>query len=153
MTRQQKLDMCASCHSGNDLDVQRSLFALKPGDTLANFYYPHFGTGGAEPDVHGKQMQLLESGKCFQQSKMTCTSCHNTHQPEDKKIASFIANCKTCHQAPKHSLPVITSSKTCIDCHMPLEVSKSLDFNKGTERKSIPYLLRTHRIAIYPEAE
>jgi len=51
------------------------------------------------------------------------------------------------------SLPVITSSKTCIDCHMPLQVSKSLDFNKGTERKSIPYLLRTHRIAIDPEAE
>ncbi len=153
LSRQQKLDLCASCHSGNDLDVQRAMFAFKPGDTLANFYYPHFGSGGAEPDVHAKQMQLLQASKCFQQSAMTCMSCHNTHEREDNKTNVFVAKCMSCHQSSAHALQAMTGSKTCIDCHMPLQVSKSLDFNNGAEKKSIQYLLRTHKIAVYPENE
>jgi len=150
LNRQRQLDICAACHSGNDLDIQRSLFAFKPGDTLANFYFPHFGNGGSEPDVHGKQMQLLQASKCFQQSKMTCSSCHNTHQAEEDKLEIFIASCNACHPSPNHKMQVATSGKNCIDCHMPLQVSRSLDFNNGKERRSIPYLLRTHRIAVYP---
>jgi hypothetical protein len=152
LSRQQKLDMCASCHSGNDLDVQRSLFAFRPGDTLANFYYPHFGSGSAEPDVHGKQMQLLQSSKCFKLSTLTCMTCHDTHRPEENKREVLIAKCMACHQNSPHALQARTASKTCVDCHMPLQASKSLDFSNGTEKKSIRYLLRTHRIAIYPEA-
>ncbi|HEX7904260.1 MAG TPA: multiheme c-type cytochrome [Chitinophagaceae bacterium] len=153
LTRQQQLDVCASCHSGNDLDVQRSLFAFRPGDTLANFYYPHFGSGGSEPDVHGKQMQLLQSSKCFQQSTMTCKSCHDSHPLEQNQTNVFITKCMVCHQNSKHALQMKTSGKNCIDCHMPLQVSKSLNFNNGTEMKSIPYMLRTHRIAVYPGSE
>lgn len=150
LTRQQQLDLCASCHSGNDLDVQRSLFGFRPGDTLRNFYYPYFGSGGKEPDVHGKQMQMLQASKCFQQSSMTCMSCHDAHQSEQKKEEIFIAKCMACHQNSEHALQMKTESKSCINCHMPLQVSKSLDFNNGAEMKSIPYLLRTHRIAVYP---
>lgn len=153
LSRQQKLDLCASCHSGNDLDVQRTLFAFRPGDTLANFYLPHFGTGGTNPDVHGRQMQLLRSSKCLQQSSMTCTTCHNTHEPEENKQATFIAKCMACHESSPHAVQLKTSSSSCIDCHMPLQVSKSLDFNNGTETRSIPFMLRTHRIAIYPAME
>lgn len=152
LSRQQQLDLCASCHSGNDLDVQRSLFHFRPGDTLANFYYPYFGTGNKkEPDVHGKQMQLLQASKCFQQSNMTCGSCHDGHQLNDKKTDMFIAKCMTCHQNSEHALQMKTVNKNCIDCHMPLQPSRALNFNNGSELKSIPYMLRSHWIAIYPE--
>jgi Cytochrome c554 and c-prime len=153
LTRQQQLDLCASCHSGNDLDVQRSLFGFKPGDTLTNFYYPYFGSGGKEPDVHAKQMQLLQSSKCFQQSNMTCISCHDAHQLDEKKQDIFIIKCMACHGYSAHALQMKTLNGNCIDCHMPLQVSKSLKFNKGNGLESIPYLLRTHRIAIYPESQ
>jgi len=153
LSRQQQLDLCASCHSGNDLGVQRTLFAFRPGDTLTNFYFPYFGTGGKEPDVHGRQAQLLQASRCFQQSTMTCKSCHDPHQAAENETMVFIAKCMVCHQNSEHALQMKTDNKNCINCHMPLQVSKSLIFNNGTENKSIPYLLTTHRIAIYPEAE
>jgi hypothetical protein len=153
LTRQQQLDLCASCHSGNDLDVQRTLFAFRPGDTLSNFYLPYFGSGGSEPDVHGKQMQLLQSGKCFQLSQMTCKSCHDTHLAKENKPVEFTAKCMSCHQDSEHALQLKADNKSCINCHMPLQVSKSLNFNNGIETKTIPYLLRTHRIAVYPDAK
>jgi hypothetical protein len=150
LTRQQKLDLCGSCHSGNDLDVQRSLFGFRPGDTLSDFYFPRFGSG-SDPDVHGKQMQLLQSSKCFQQSTMTCMTCHDTHKQEVNKQDVFISKCMTCHQTSLHAVQMKIADKNCIDCHMPLQASRSLDFNNGKEAKSIPYMLRTHRIAIYSE--
>ena len=153
LSRQQKLDMCASCHSGNDLDVQRTLFAFRPGDTLANFYLPHFGSGKADPDVHGRQMQLLQSSKCFQESSLTCNTCHNAHEPEENKQSIFVAKCMACHETSPHAVQLKTRGASCIDCHMPLQVSKSIVFNNGTDTGSIPYMLRTHRIAIYPTME
>lgn len=152
LTQQQQLDWCASCHSGNDIDVLRPIFSFQPGDTLANFYYPHFGSGKPNPDVHGKQLQLLQSSKCFQNSTMSCQTCHDTHQPEASKTELFITKCMNCHQS-EHALQMKTATQNCIDCHMPLQASKSLDFNNGTERQRIPYLLRTHRIAVYPKLE
>jgi hypothetical protein len=34
---------------------------------------------------------------------------------------------------------------------MPLKASNSLDFNNASTKQSIPYYLRTHRIAIYDQ--
>lgn len=149
LARQRQLDLCASCHSGNDLGVQRTLFAFKPGDSLSNFYYPDFGPAPAEPDVHGKQMQLLRASKCFQLSTMTCTTCHNTHETEENKMNVFTGKCVDCHGQSTHAVEMKTAGKSCIDCHMPLQASKSLEFNNGSQTKSLTYYLRTHRIAIY----
>lgn len=153
LTRQQQLDLCASCHSGNDLDVQRTLFAFQPGDTLANFYFPYFGSGSKDPDVHGKQMQLLQASQCFRQSDMTCGSCHTSHEPEAKQRDVYSAKCMNCHQQEAHVVQMKAGSRSCINCHMPLQESKVLLFNNGTEAKRIPYYLRTHRIAVYPANE
>ncbi|HMH23140.1 MAG TPA: multiheme c-type cytochrome [Puia sp.] len=160
LSRQQQLDVCAVCHSGNDKTPQRPLFSFTPGDTLSNFLYPDFGSGSPEPDVHGKQMQLLASSLCFQKTGMTCATCHSAHGPEENKTADFIPVCMTCHQHSDHAKGILKEneqikrdfnlvSTNCIDCHMPLQTSKTIHFNNGAESKNMPYLIRTHKIAIY----
>jgi hypothetical protein len=150
LDRDRQLDLCASCHSGNDLDVQRTLFAFRPGDTLANFYFPRFGAG-KEADVHGKQLQLLQASQCYIQSDMTCGTCHSIHGSDQTHLTIYSAKCLNCHQQGSHVLQMKTGKQDCITCHMPLQDSKKLIFETGTLEKRIPYYLRTHRIAVYPD--
>lgn len=158
LSRQRQLDLCAVCHSGNDQSRQRSLFAFTPGDTLSHFYYPDFGANNGEPDVHGKQLQLLQTSKCYQMTTMTCTTCHDAHGPEENKIARFISTCMDCHQHSAHAAAILKDNEqkkrdfnlvgvNCIDCHMPLQISKTIHFNNGL--KNTPYFIRTHKISIY----
>ena len=160
LSRQQQLDICATCHSGNDQSTQRSLFAFVPGDTLSHFLFPEFASDNHEPDVHGKQLQLLRTSLCFQKTDMTCTSCHNPHGPEKNKVVEFISKCMDCHRNSAHAVNSLKDNEqkkrdfnlaglNCIDCHMPLQISKTIYFNNGAESKNIPYFIRTHKIAIY----
>ncbi|HEY4207941.1 MAG TPA: cytochrome c3 family protein [Puia sp.] len=157
LTRQQQLDICAACHSGNDQSTQKSLFTFAPGDTLSHYYYPDFGADNGEPDVHGKQLQLLRTSMCFKGSSMTCTTCHDAHRPEENKMAVFVSKCMDCHQGNAHAESMLKDNEqkkrdfnlagpTCIDCHMPLQTSKIIHSDKGGTE--IPYLLRTHKIAV-----
>lgn len=148
LSRQQQLDMCGTCHSGDALSLQ-SIFSFKPGDTLSKYYMYFTGSTG-EPDVHGKQMQLMTMSDCFQQSTLTCTTCHDPHTKSNR--LTQIQQCLSCHQQPKHPDNLVIGSQDCITCHMPLRGTKSLDF-KNTDGTNIPYLLRTHRIAVYPASE
>jgi hypothetical protein len=157
LSRQQQLDLCSVCHSGNDRSASASLFAFVPGDTLSNFYFPDFESNRAEPDVHGKQLQLLQMSTCYQKSNLTCGTCHSTHNNTDNPAALFISKCMNCHQASAHAVQYMNaalnntgnSSKNCIDCHMPLQSSKAIYSNGGTAQKDIAYYLRTHKIAVY----
>jgi len=159
LSRQQQLDLCSMCHSGNDRETQRSLFEFVPGDTLSHFYYPTFGAPGSEPDVHGQQLQLLRMSKCFAGSQMTCQTCHSMHNEQDV-TATYTAKCYSCHQSSVHATDVMKeneqrkrdfnmTSTSCIDCHMPLQTSKTIILNNGAGSKTMPYLLRTHKIAVY----
>lgn len=149
LSRQQQLDMCATCHSGNPVSLQ-SIFNFKPGDSISK-YYMYYPFNIQEPDVHGMQLQLLQKSKCYSQSTLTCITCHTTHDKNDNQQAIFMASCISCHQASAHSQRMKAEKKYCVSCHMPMRASRSLDFNNSIEAGSIPYKLRTHRIAIYPE--
>lgn len=159
LTRQQKLDACGVCHSGNDLETQYTLFAFQPGDTLSNFYYPDFGETPKTPDVHGKQVQLLSASKCFIQSNtLECSSCHTLHGQKPETVSVYAQQCRNCHQEIKHKSPEIAMldqqviTNKCVDCHMPKEVSRAISFREKDKVNLSDYLLRTHRIAVYPEA-
>jgi hypothetical protein len=159
LTRQQQLDLCGICHSGNDRETQRSLFEFTPGDTLTHFYFPSFGETAHEPDVHGQQLQLLRLSKCFAGSQMTCSTCHETHNAQ-QTTATYVARCFSCHENSAHAVAVMQeneqrkrdfnlSSTTCVDCHMPLLPSKMITLNNGSGAKTLSYFLRTHKIAVY----
>ncbi|MBE7170366.1 MAG: hypothetical protein INR73_07235 [Williamsia sp.] len=162
LNRRRQLDVCAVCHSGNDQATQRAVFGFRPGDTLSNFYYPDFDARNKEPDVHGKQLQLLGMSRCYQQTGMTCMTCHNPHD-EGKGTNGYIATCMNCHRQSSHALEMLKETRTqdarsgmqrpdCLDCHMPLQASKTIYFSNSTGAKVIPYYLRTHRIAVYKDS-
>lgn len=156
LTRQQKIDACAVCHSGNDWQVQQSTFSFKPGDNLKKYRAATVGlSSNKEPvlDVHGNQSQLLEKSKCFIASKtMDCSSCHRTHENLKGNLTAYSQRCVSCHTSIKHSKITLSNAmvKTnCIDCHMPKQPSKLISFQLAGNNQLSSYLLRTHKIAIY----
>jgi hypothetical protein len=173
LSRQQKLDVCAQCHSGGHASELRSLFRFKPGDTLSNFVFvdPRFAGGAATMDVHGNQYELLVASKCYiRSSTLECGSCHDPHVRERDQLTLFAAKCTNCHgmgnvirghagigakygvigeKGRVDSLFLLTN---CIDCHMPAKASEAITLMTQQQRDPVADLVRTHLITIYPDA-
>jgi hypothetical protein len=147
--RDRQVDICAQCHGGIGAGLTPAL-SFKPGEALA----PHISLESdplARVDVHGNQVALLQKSRCFQSSAgMTCSTCHNLHEPE-REAASYSAVCLTCHQTSacptfsKMPPPAVTN---CIDCHMPEQQSNSLRVD--LEDQQVPIKVRNHWIRVYP---
>jgi len=158
LERQEKLDMCAICHSGARETIT-STFNFKPGTKLANYLRSDTSTLNTNDiDVHGKQYQLLTASKCFIKSKtLTCFSCHNPHVEERDKIKDFSMRCISCHTNPNHSFLgsnaalQVSMANNCIDCHMPAKPSKIITMKSLDQNDSISALVRTHYISIYAD--
>ncbi|HVY75360.1 MAG TPA: multiheme c-type cytochrome [Puia sp.] len=156
-SRQQKLDLCALCHSGRRIPLKRA-FSFQSGDTLDQFSEPAFLPENiATLDVHANQYGLLTSSKCFMKSFMDCTSCHDPHQQEAGNIQVFSQRCLSCHNGADHpfcSFRGLSSGKLkedCVDCHMPELPSGAIILQMTGAKQDIANLVRTHRIAIYPD--
>jgi hypothetical protein len=160
LNRQQQLDNCAVCHSGNDKRKIQSRFMFRPGDTLANYFLPAVTADSTNHfDVHGNQFNLLRQSKCFLQSNsITCSTCHNPHNNANLPVAVYSQKCMDCHnQAAGNFCTVTPASGTalkdnCIDCHMPKQSSAAISFRVSGNPISSSYLLRSHRIAVYKAA-
>ena len=158
LSRQQKLDVCAQCHSGAHPAVLRSVFYLKPGDTLANFFFPdpRMARPVGETDVHGNQYELLTASKCFLKSAtLECGSCHDVHVKERDRLEVFAARCMSCHGKAglvgKHvGMDMEFLTHNCIDCHMPAKASAGITMLTGQQRNPVADQVRSHYIAIYP---
>ena len=166
LSRQQRLDACALCHSGLQVPLKPA-FTFQVGDTLGKYYAPGLQTAtSGNPEVHGNQYGLLRSSKCFLHSQLDCSSCHDVHVNEVNNPRLFSQRCMTCHNEPAHNTCTIRPdaglviSDNCIDCHMPALASRKIMLQgSGSSAallsgatKASPALVRTHRIAIYPES-
>jgi predicted CXXCH cytochrome family protein len=156
LSRQQQLDVCAVCHSGNNKLQDISTFKFRPGDQLSRFFI----TGPPEDsttqfDVHGNQHQLMAQSPCYIKSQtLTCSSCHNPHTNAGKNLQVYSSVCMSCHKGVNHSTvkePIATLQNNCIDCHMPIRPSSAITFQANRETPKSAYLLRTHKIAIYAQ--
>lgn len=151
LTRKQKVDACAICHSGSDR-MQRSTFQFKPGDKIEDFLAAS-ANEESDPDVHGQQYQMLAGSKCYTNSKtLDCNTCHNIHEKRSTDLVAYSKKCISCHTTIKHSTRTLSGSlvKTnCIDCHMPQQDSKAIEFRTSGASKLSPYRLRTHLIKVY----
>ncbi|MDP4252564.1 MAG: multiheme c-type cytochrome [Bacteroidota bacterium] len=165
LPRQRRLDACALCHSGLGVALKPA-FSFRAGDTLRNYYQPGLGKGTAVPEVHGNQYGLLLSSRCFIRSQIDCSSCHHVHAREVNDPKLFSQRCIACHNEAAHNTctmhptPGLVLSDNCIDCHMPALASQKIAIQgSGMSKellsgasKATPALVRTHRIAIYPES-
>ncbi len=155
LSRQQKLDACALCHSGIRAAVQPA-FSFQVGDKLEDYSTPNYNLDSVSMlDVHGNQFGLLSSSKCFQMSQMDCSSCHNTHATEKGNNDLFSQRCMSCHTNVQHSFATAANTKlitsNCIDCHMPSLPSSKITLLISGKQKALPDYVTTHHIAIYPE--
>lgn len=156
LSRQQKIDLCAVCHSGNNNILLKSRFAFKMGDTLTSYMIPI--SSGNQLDVHGNQTQLLSQSKCYRMSDLVCATCHNTHVNERGNENIYNGHCQDCHSPGNHFCKIATDTNmvfiknNCTNCHMPAQASSSIRVQASIHStRSIPTMVVNHRIAIYPE--
>jgi hypothetical protein len=156
-SRERLLDLCALCHGGQLTKIRPS-FSFQSGDTLSNY----FTFSPPDPninniDVHGNQLGLLASSKCFVTGNVTCINCHSTHENENGKIEVFSQRCMSCHSEGHGKSCKMTAtigasiSQNCIDCHMPKQPSHAIAVYLQYQNDPTPALLRTHYITIYPD--
>ena len=152
LSRQRKLDQCALCHGGA-VPLTTTPFAHVPGTAVEKQADLEIWTRPASPtvDVHGDQVGLLARSRCFQQSDMTCSSCHDVHREQRDPVA-LSGKCLTCHVPQNCDLfPTRGQALTgkCVDCHMPVLPSTSVIANRVGQRIHQP--VRSHWIKVYPE--
>lgn len=124
-----QLDVCRQCHlEGVTVEkAGRHLTDYRPGLRLADFadvFIPakpgadatHFGFAS-----HAERLQL---SRCFITSsgKLTCSTCHNPHQPlGPRPMATYNQQCQTCHKpeacGAAHGARLAVGND-CVKCHM-----------------------------------
>ncbi len=157
LSRQQRLDVCAQCHSGlRNRKRKDNVFSFLPGEVLDD-YATSFTSGKPKEklDVHGNQYGLLTSSACFIKSEsMDCMTCHNPHNKE-RGNSMFNQKCMQCHDSlskgcsKDSQMANNTLTNDCIACHMPLSPSTTMQLQLDKDSTTVPVYIRTHLIGIY----
>jgi len=122
---EQQLDLCARCHLEGDAHIELSNGAIQqiaPGVDLLDKHAVMVGTELKPNELRFvSQVQRLSASECFKQSpKMTCTTCHDPHQPARyQQRASFDAKCASCHPEITSGHQAKQNERSCVACHMP----------------------------------
>jgi hypothetical protein len=106
-------DFCGACHRGTDE------FNMLKSMEINNVRF---------------QPYRIFHSKCYSDDRrITCTACHNPHEPLKRDVASYDAKCTACHAvkgapqavaaakpaAPGSTVSCPVSTKDCVTCHMP----------------------------------
>ena len=152
-SRERQVELCALCHNGIQRESLAPAFSYVPGQPLSQYFKPLDTAAVKHPDVHGNQVGLLERSRCFRDSPtMTCSTCHNTHEPE-RAAASYSQKCLSCHrwQQCGESRRIGASIQArCIGCHMPVEPTTVIV--STTAGKLVHATMRNHWIKVYASA-
>ena len=158
LSRQQRLDVCAQCHSGpRDAILQGNSFSYLSGEVLKEYSRNyHTGQSNSELDVHGNQYGLLTSSECFKQTQIDCGTCHDPHKNQRGNTLSFNQKCMGCHSGGSTACTAEnavrnTMENNCIACHMPNSPSKSMTMQLTEGSPETPVYVRTHLIGVYPK--
>lgn len=124
LPRERQLAVCSLCHGGIGV-AKAPAFSFSAGDSLENFLQLENPKPDAALDVHGNQIALLERSKCFKESKMTCSTCHDVHVRQ-RELGGFSERCLTCHKVESCGLYQRQGRNIvgkCVDCHLPNQTS------------------------------
>ena len=150
LTRERQMSLCSLCHGGIGI-AKAPPFLFKAGDVLEDFLRLENPKPDDPLDVHGNQIALLERSKCFKESTMTCSTCHDVHTRQ-REAGEFSNRCLTCHKVqscklfPKRGR---TLAGKCVDCHMPNETSNVIFSTHDGVR--IRPKVRNHWIKVYSQ--
>lgn len=152
LSRDEKINMCAICHSGAGAKMFQPSFGYKPADSLSKFMsIPPTQVDFQHIDVHGNQLELLKTSKCFVSSNLDCNTCHNSHVADRDKPEIYAQKCITCHSTSHNPFKLsgrvsaLALTNNCVSCHMPALPSKAIVMNHSG------VTVHTHHIAIYPD--
>jgi hypothetical protein len=149
-SRDRQIDVCALCHNGIRHEQLAAAFSFMPGDTLDNFLQHSSGELASRPDVHGNQVGLLQSSRCYLSSpQMSCSTCHDVHRAE-QPVAVYSERCLRCHKVESCGMAKTVGAKiaeNCIDCHMPVQSTNAIISETAGEQ--IRPKMRNHWIRVY----
>ena len=148
LPRDRRIEVCAQCHGGIGQSIAPA-FSYVPGQPLENYFILPQPDADAHVDVHGNQVALTQRSRCYQNSQMTCTTCHAVHGPA-RAAASYSEKCLQCHKDRDCGEFAKLGTKireNCIDCHMPMQNSDRIvaDVNG----KQVKARIRNHWIKVY----
>lgn len=152
LSRERELDVCGQCHSGAS-PLKKPPYSFRPGDRLDDFYEPLPPEKIANSVHVSNQAVRLSLSKCFKQSDMSCSTCHDPHRNERGKLDVYSARCMECHSQEncgEFARMGERIKENCIDCHMPNESTVHLPFD-SPEGKVFPPL-RDHHVRIDEKA-
>lgn len=81
LLRDRQVEVCAQCHGGIGESVKPA-FSYVPGQPLENYIRLQLPDADAAVDVHGNQVALTQKSRCYQNSQMSCTTCHEVYASE-----------------------------------------------------------------------
>lgn len=147
LSRERQIQICAYCHSGPGKYL-KEMFSFRPGDNLQDFV--KFDEKNSDfPNPHSNKVLSLKDSKCFKESQMTCTTCHNVHRNERGNKQLFSLKCLKCHSVKDH-VEVTNEDgsfkQNCIDCHMPMKEWKHKYINNNIREESL--FFRSHHIGV-----
>jgi hypothetical protein len=151
LIRDRQLDVCALCHAGAVDPIGPSM-AFRPGDVATDYLKIVTPPPDAPVDVHGNQVNALKVSKCFTSGTLTCSTCHNVHETQQVADA-FSVKCLRCHEArscPRFRRLGQAIVGHCVACHMP--EGESTVLTSTSRGELLQAIIRTHRIAVYPDA-
>jgi hypothetical protein len=148
LSRERQVEICTLCHGGIGESVGPA-FSYVPGQPLENYIHLQRPDSTAAVDVHGNQVALTQRSRCYQNSTMTCTTCHEVHAPE-RAAAAYSEKCLKCHKESECGEFAKVGARirgNCIDCHMPVQESNLIISN--VNGKQIKARMRNHWIKVY----
>ena len=142
LDRDRQLETCLQCHletTSSPLPFQirryeQPPFSYIPGKPLADYFirFDHApGTGRDDKFEVAGQAYRLRKSACFQQSRMTCVTCHDPHDiPRGAAaVQHYVSVCQSCHtKVHRDGVPAASgigesqaskATPSCLDCHMP----------------------------------
>ena len=158
-----QMDVCRQCHLQGEISVfktGKSSSDFRPGMHLTDiktiFVADNLPKGDFRIASHGGRISL---SSCFIESNgnMTCTTCHNPHEPvQERSRTYFNDRCMDCHVI--ETLTVLqkvtdhSNSGDCIQCHMKQGATSDIlhvNFTDHWIRKKIDILNEKESDALF----
>ena len=135
-----QFDVCQRCHlQGTAVLAEGKTFTdFKPGMPLTevmDVYLPKHENN--ESFIMASHVDRLKQSSCFQNSDMTCITCHDPHKNVKNLSSTYFDNkCMQCHDVCEDE-----EVQNCASCHMPNSTSTDImhvsisDHNIGIHNK------------------